>query len=131
MPWWLHLRMTRLAPIAAAILFGSWAAIVNSIYGPAVMLRSGVGQGLYALAATWLVTRTACSVYRRTGRHVRGWLAGFSASLGVMLVIPLTIHSILRTPEIVAAMLPGILWGIGYVCVLLASLSRSESRNDN
>lgn len=122
--------MTRLAPVAAAIFFGGWAAIVNSVYGPAVMLRSGLGQGLYALAATWLVTQTACSVYRRTGRHVRGWLAGFSSALGVMLVVPLTIHSILRTPEIVTAILPGLLWGIGYVSVLLAGLSRSDCRSD-
>ncbi len=127
----LHRKITRLAPIAAAAFFGSWAAIANSAFSPTVMLRAGLGQGLYAFAATWLVTRTACSVYRRAGRHRRGWLAGFGAALGIMLVVPLTIHSVLRTPEIVAAMLPGLLWGIGYVSVLLASLSRSEPRIDN
>ena len=120
-----------MAPMAAAVFFGSWAAIVNSACGQVVMLRTGLGQGLYALAATWLVTQTVCYVYRRTSGHVRGWLAGFSAALGVMLIIPFTIHSILRTPKIVAAMLPGLLWGIGYVCVLLVGLSRADRRSEN
>lgn len=122
--------MIQIAPIAAAFFFGSWAAIVNSAYGPTIMIRAGLGQGLYALAATWLVTQTACSVYRRTGGQIRGWLAGFCAALIAMLAIPVTVHSILQTPEIAAAIFPGLLWGIGYVSVLLTSLKRSTRDTD-
>jgi len=122
--------MTRLAPIAAAVFFGSWAAIVNSAYGPAVMSRAGIGQGLYAFAATWLVTHAACSLYRRAGGRIRGWLAGFGMSFVVMLLVPLAIHGILGTPEVIVALLPGLLWGCGYVSVLLTNLERATRRAD-
>lgn len=129
-PHGLHHWMIWLAPIAAAVFFGSWAAIVNSAYGPAVMSRAGIGQGLYAFAATWLVTRAACSFYRRAGGWIRGWLAGFGMSLVVMLFVPLAIHGILGTPEVVAAILPGLVWGCGYVSILLTSLARATRRAD-
>ncbi len=83
-------------------------------------MRAGLGQGGYALVATWLVTRTAVCVLRRAGGGVRGAALAFAAALCVMIALPLAVHLSLGTPEIAAAMGPGLLWGGGYVAVLLA-----------
>ena len=49
-------KLFRLAPLLAAVVFGGWAAFVNSEYGLFVLVRSGLGQGVYAFFSTWIVT---------------------------------------------------------------------------
>jgi len=118
-------RLFRFAPLLAAVVFGGWAAFVNSEYGLFVSARSGLGQAIYALFSTWIVTITAANVFSRFGGGAQGFLAGFAASFLAMISIPLTIHHALGTPEIFNAILPGILWGSGYISIYLWSLSRS------
>jgi len=108
------------SPWLAAAVFGGWAAFVNLGYGGSVAARAGLGQGGYALVATWLVTRTAVSALRLAGGGLRGAALAFPAALSVMIALPLAVHLSLGTPEIAAAMAPGLLWGSGYVIALLA-----------
>lgn len=110
----------------AAVVFGGWAAFVNSEYGLYVLLRTGLGQGLYALFSTWIVSKTAADVYRFAGGKWRGFFVGFVASFLIMVSIPLVIHYILGTPEIIAAILPGIIWGSGYIATFLWVLSKDH-----
>jgi len=118
-----------LAPLFAAIVFGNWAAYVNSEYGLLVSVRSGLGQGVYALFATWIVTRTAASAFSFGGGGAHGFATGFVASFLLMISLPLTIHHVLGTPEVLGAILPGVLWGSGYIAAYLWFLSRRAQEN--
>ena len=117
-------QLLRFAPLIAAVVFGGWAAFVNRDYGLFVLVRTGLGQGLYALFSTWIVSRTAAQVSGRAGGKIKGFILGFTASFLVMLSIPLAIHYALGTPRIFAAILPGLAWGSGYIATYLWVLSR-------
>lgn len=126
-----HRRVRRVlaaSPWLAAAVFGGWAAFVNLGHGGGVAARAGLGQGGYALVATWLVTGTAVSVLRLGGGGWRGAGLAFPAAFSVMVTLPLAVHLSLGTPEIAAAMTPGLLWGSGYVIVLLAWHRRSAEQ---
>ncbi len=105
----------RYAPILAALVFGSWAAFVNSEYGTFVLVRTGLGQGIYALFSTWIVTRTVSEVMRFTHGHSLRFLVSFVSGFIVMVSIPLALHAALGTPKILLAIAPGILWGSVYI----------------
>lgn len=124
----ISVRLLRFAPLMAAVVFGGWAAYVNSEYGLFVLLRTGLGQGLYALFSTWIVSRTAADVYAFAGGKWRGFVAAFVASFLIMISIPLAIHHFLGTPEIIAAILPGIVWGSGYLATFLWVLSKDRTK---
>jgi hypothetical protein len=82
-------------------------------------LRAGVGQGVYAFVSTWLVTATAQQLLARLGYHPRGLLLSFLITFGLMLSIPLLLHTLLQTVDIWEAILPGLIWGSGYIVLIL------------
>jgi len=115
----------------AASVFGGWAAFVNREYGLFVSMRSGMGQGIYALFSTWIVSRSAETVFSFSGSGAQAVLLSFVASFLLMISFPLTIHQVLGTPEILNAILPGILWGSGYIVTYIWFLSRSTTGANN
>lgn len=62
-------------------------------------------------------------VFSFAGSGAQAVLLSFVASFLVMISIPLTIHHALGTPEILNAILPGILWGSGYIATYIWILS--------
>ena len=82
-------------------------------------MRAGVGQGVYAFASTWLVTATAQQLITRFGYHLRGLLLSFLITFALMLSIPLLLHTLLQTADIWEAILPGLIWGSGYIILIL------------
>lgn len=116
----------KFAPLLAGLVFGSWAAYVNSEYGTFVLIRTGLGQGIYALFSTWIVTRTVRDVMNVTTGNPLRFIAGFASGFIVMVSIPLAIHAALGTPQILLAIAPGVLWGSIYIvgCVWTTDLHR-------
>ena len=104
-----------IAGTLAFIIYGSWAAWVNSEYGIQVSLRAGLGQGIYAFFSTWFVTSTARKMLVRYGNGWLGKAVSFTTAFLVMLAFPAVIHNVLRTPDIIEAILPGLIWGSGYI----------------
>ena len=82
-------------------------------------MRAGVGQGVYAFASTWLVTATAQQLLARLGYQPRGLVLSFLITFALMLSIPLLIHTLLQTADIWEAILPGLVWGSGYIILIL------------
>ncbi len=123
-------KLFHFAPLLAAVIFGSWAAYVNSEYGLLVLVRSGLGQGVYALFSTWIVTRTGANVFSFVGGGAYGLVVAFVATFLVMISFPLTIHHALGTPEIFNAILPGIVWGSGYIFTYLWFLSGNAQKKE-
>lgn len=111
------------------LVYGAWAAFVNLDHGSEMALRAGLGQGAYAFASTWLVTGTAQHLLARLGYRPRGLLLSFLITFSVMLSIPLLIHTLLGTADIGEAILPGLLWGSGYILLVLRlELRRQRKR---
>jgi len=82
-------------------------------------VRAGLGQGTYAFVSTWLVTHSARKLLVTVGANLQGLLISFVLTFAVMLVLPLTLHQLFGTMNIWAAILPGLLWGGGYIAVAL------------
>ena len=110
----------------AGIIYGSWAAYSNSDHGIHAAKLAGLGQGLYALFSTYIVTLTTYYCFHKTKQNslIKQSLTcrltlSFFISFLVMLSIPIIIHSLLLTPDILEAITPGLIWGSGYVMFLL------------
>lgn len=119
-------RALRYAPILAGLIFGSWAAFVNSEYGTFVLVRTGLGQGIYALFSTWIVTHTVAEVMNFTTGNSLRTVFGFASGFIVMVSIPMAIHTALGTPEVILAIAPGVLWGSIFIagCVWATEAQR-------
>lgn len=82
-------------------------------------IRAGLGQGAYAFVSTWLVTLSSRKLLVAFGANIKGLVISFVLTFAVMLLLPLTLHQLLGTLNIWAAILPGLLWGGGYIAVVL------------
>jgi hypothetical protein len=124
----LESKFTILASVLAFLIYGAWAAYVNSEYGTAVYVKAGLGQGLYALLATWIMTALTQATFVKAGADGRALLLAFLAGFAVMLAIPLTIHFFLDTPDVLEAITPGLIWGSGYLLVVL-NVTQKQQKN--
>ena len=109
-----------LSALAAMFVYGGWAAYANFEYGRDVWLVSATVQGVYAFISTLTVTVCAQWVYMKCGRGARGIVVGFGISFILMLSIPVGVHSLVGTPNIVQTILPGLIWGALYLLGYLA-----------
>tara|TARA_R100001377_G_scaffold50373_1_gene29308 strand:- start:224 stop:580 length:357 start_codon:yes stop_codon:yes gene_type:complete len=101
------------------LIYGPWAAFVNLDHGPEMALRAGLGQGAYAFVSTWLITGTARAALARLGYHSLALVLSFLITFCLMLSIPLLLHALLGTADVWEAILPGLLWGSGYIFFVL------------
>lgn len=110
------------APILAALIYGVWAGWVNAEHGNHIALRVGIIQAVYAFVSTLTVAEAAKWMYRKLSPSLLHLTLTFFATFGVMLGFPLVVHYLAMTPDILEAILPGLLWGSLYILVLLISL---------
>jgi len=104
----------------AAALLGGWALWANRMHPMPAPLVAGLVQG--ALSATIAIAQKKIieAVHARTRTPVPPILAACAFSLAVILVV----HTLARTPELLATMsLP---WGVGclYAAIYAATLHR-------
>lgn len=110
---------------AAMIVYGGWAVYANFEHGQHAYVMAGLVQGMYAFISTLTMTSAARWMYEKFGRGHQGILSGFSFGFMVMLAIPVIVHNIAGTPDILETILPGLIWGTGY---LLTYLILAEKR---
>jgi hypothetical protein len=113
----------------AGIGYGSWAFFVNSEYLLQQALISGIGQGLYASIFTLVLTKISFKIYLLCGGQLKGFITAYAAAVGLMIIIPLTIHYFLKTPDIWQAILPGLAIGGLYIAIALKKFSYSPFKN--
>jgi len=125
-------------PLLAALFYGSWAAYSNYEYGIEPFLVAGLVQGSFAFAATLalaLVVSWLLRWQRQTRKHPTFQRADEEIPLPTSTVyqsaqvfvivsillatIPATLHYAAGTPDILQAMLPGLILGNGYLIVLI------------
>ncbi|MGY5451544.1 hypothetical protein ACVFI8_11465 [Agarivorans sp. MS3-6] len=101
--------------LLAALLYGAWAAFVNSEYGSNIAFKAGIVQGSYAFGSTWLISFIAKSVLQHWGYSQAVRCLAMAVSWLVMLFIPVTLHTWQQTPDLIEAMLPGLAIGSVYL----------------
>ena len=114
-----YLHHPLVAAVFAMFVYGGWAAAVNAEHGLTVALRSGLGQGLYAFAATFGTGYLAIKTYQYVNHKKIGFVLGFVFSFVLMVSLPYTVHTLLATPNKWEAMSLGLVWGTLYLIWLL------------
>lgn len=114
------------AAMLACIVYGGWAAFANSDFGSWVSLKAFCAQGGYAFIATLFVGSAATALYSKFGETPVAVALSFVSCLFVMLAFPWLLHRLVGTPNILTAMLPGLLWGSAYLLAALWTHHRRE-----
>lgn len=114
-----------LSALAAMFVYGGWAAYANFEHGRDAWTMAATIQGIYAFISTLSVTVCAQWIYMKCGRGVRGIVLGFSISFVLMLAIPVGVHSLAGTPDILQTILPGLIWGALYLLSYLVLQEKS------
>lgn len=110
--------------VAAAVIYGSWAAFANLRHGSAAALRAGLTQGASS-GTTTLVIGSILEALHATlpPRRYRALLATvIAASITAMMHVGL--HLATGTPEILRAVLPSIVMGYVFAGAYARSLQR-------
>ena len=108
----------RLAPFVAGLFYGGWAAYSNSEHGNHAALMAFMAQGSFAFVSTWLLAYTVTSLSRFQKAGPRHFIIFLQCSL-LLLIIPVILHLLAGTPDILQAMLPGLLIGNTYLWFLV------------
>lgn len=114
-----YLHHPLVAAVLAMLVYGGWAGAVNAEHGLSIATRSGLGQGLYAFAATFGTGLLAIKTYQYVNHKKIAFALGFMFSFALMVSIPYTVHTLLATPNKWEAMSLGLVWGTFYLIWLL------------
>ena len=128
-----HYRAVLLNATAALLVYGAWAVYANYEHGRDAWVMAGMVQGVYAFLSTLSITVVAKAVYIRCGCGKMGISIGFITSFIVMLAIPVGVHSVAGTPDILETILPGLIWGSMYLMgfLLVTERNRIKRATDN
>ncbi len=114
---------------SAMVIYGAWAVYANFEHGQHAWVVAGVVQAIYAFISTLTVTIAASWMYKKCGRGWCGVFIGFSFSFLIMLAIPVMVHNFASTPDILETILPGLIWGSGYLSVFLVLTERQYKKS--
>lgn len=117
------------AALLAFVIYGCWAYYANHEHGIDKALPAGIAQGAYAFFSTLIVGEMAKRLCLKLGMNIKSIVISFALTFVVMLLIPLIIHSALKTPDIMETILPGLIWGSGYILAILISLYITDKKS--
>ncbi len=112
--------------IAAAAVYGGWAAYANSEHPTMVWLRAAIVQGSTSFGITLTITLLALYAYKRAGQGRRGIAIGWLISATMMAIIPSLLHMAAGTPNILHTILPGLIIGSVYLFTYLLIAERKH-----
>lgn len=114
--------------LLASLGYGGWAIYANHEYEPHVWMMAGMVQAIYAFASTYSITYVAQYIFIKYNCGIKGVIAGFGMSFLVMLAIPIAVHSLVGTPDLLQTILPGLIWGSIYLLGFLMSLYKAQNK---
>lgn len=121
--------------LCALIGYGSWAAYSNATFGRFVAMKAFCVQGSFAFLATMTLTALAAWLYHSWGRSWQAITCSFIACFSIMATIPTTLHLLIKTPNILLSILPGLICGslyiLGYLFVLHKQLKSYKEAPHN
>ena len=111
----------RLAPWIAGLAYGGWSAFSNWEHGTQTALLAFLVQGAFAFTSTYVLGRIVAKTADKCA-HIKNGLVQrlvvFTASSTFLWATPTALHLIAGTPNILMAMLPGLIVGHIYLFVI-------------
>ena len=123
-------RLTLLAPWIAGLFYGSWAAYSNIEHGNSAALTALTIQGGFAMLSTWLLTSFISWSIQRQHPNPKPWFT-FLQTAALLIGIPAIAHNVLGTPDILQAMLPGLIVGNGYSLFVIQQMTQVPATVDS
>ena len=108
----------RVAPWLACVCYGAWAAFSNAEHSVGSMITAFMVQGGFAFVSTWLLARFIGWLIQQQQPDPRYPLVFMQCAI-ILIAVPATLHLAAGTPDIVEAMLPGVILGNGYAGLLI------------
>lgn len=120
-------RAARMAALAA-VIYATWAFIANVSHGAWIAARSAGAQALWSAALTLTMsTLMEWSAVRARARGIRVlWAA--APAIALAWVGPPTVHWLIRTPEILRTIIPGITVGTLFSLAYARGIERAIHR---
>ena len=120
-------RALTLATVGAAA-YGTWAALANADHGARAALNAGVTQAAMSFVTTFCLTKLGDWILRRFLRR-SSQLAAASALTPVAIAAVLgAIHTLARTPNVIATILPSVIGGSLFCVAYVAASGARRSR---
>jgi hypothetical protein len=111
------------APLAAAAFYGGWAMYSNWQFDINTVITAGIVQGGFAFISTLVLTSLVIYLLSRNGATP---IKVFIQSSLALTSIPLLLHLSAGTPNILMAMLPGLIVGHIYLWGLIKKIPASQ-----
>ena len=111
-----------LAGLAGFVGYGAWAWYANLDHGADIAMRSGVVQGGYSLALTFLMTLVTEYLYSKLMNVAAGIIVTTVLVSAILFSSAYTIHMLVGTPEILMTIIPGFIIGTLYTYIYLLGL---------
>ena len=105
--------------VLAALGYGGWAFFANFDTSASAAWRASILQGCYAFGSTLLLNTAVRTISRKLGGGPRGKTIAYICGLIIIVSIPLAIHSVAQTPNILLTIAPGVIWGSIYVGIYM------------
>lgn len=114
--------------LIAFFLYGSWAFYINSDFGHAVALRSGIAQGMLSFSVTTMMSYAMEFFYNRIAwRWCRFVITAYFPLICVLYFMAF-VHFLIGTPNIIETITPSMVIGTLYCTSYTIGLSRLSKR---
>jgi hypothetical protein len=115
----IKITLLKFAPLLAFLVYGTWATFVNYWAHADNFILSGIAQGSYAFATTYLLKLSVLKIYQKLQQTRLALLYTFASSFILLVSIPTLIHLLANTKEIFYSILPGAIIGGVYLMLIL------------
>ena len=113
-----------LSSIAAFVIYGGWAYFVNRSHDESLAQMIGVVQGGYSFGLTFVMTLVTEWLYQKFSNQTHQVRYVMVTVCTALFIMPVTIHWMIGTPEILMTILPGFVIGSIYTWVYVLGLSK-------
>ena len=114
--------------IGAGCMYGAWALWANSAHGAAAGWRAAGTQFLVSFVVTLAITTVMEQVHASLPSRLRRVGGAIAASVGMTVLLTLSLHYASGTPEILATVVPVLMLGSLYCIAYVANLERELGR---
>ena len=114
--------------IGAGCMYGAWALWANSAHGAAAGWRAAGTQFVVSFVVTLAITTVMEQVHASLPSPLRRVAGAIAASVGVTVILTLSLHYASGTPEILATVVPVLVLGSLYCIAYVANLERELGR---
>jgi hypothetical protein len=109
-------------------MYGAWALWANSAHGAAAGWRAAGTQFLVSFVVTLAITTVMEQVHASLPSRLRRVGGAIAASVGMTVLLTLSLHFASGTPEILATVVPVLMLGSLYCIAYVANLERELGR---